>query len=254
MFLKLFTTCFDYPPEWFSLFQARMTSFKSVAWEHFPLEKREKYLHYFTKRTGTLCNKREIAVCDLRPALGDVFADRLHGYDYWGWCDIDVLMSDLDNLLPKLLEGYDVLNFKPHYLSGPFAIFRNIPELTQLYRQGPYREIFADPRNHLWEDSGREFGLLGAADVYGCTEKSFYNLVVKSGYKMKVVPELYSYDSPREWNFIEHIGNRLIDPLTRDEKLFHHFMTKVWPIDDDGFSRFRGRGKGGTWPDKFNHE
>ena len=34
-------------------------------------------------------------LCDLRPAYGTVFSDFVRGYDFWGYCDIDVIFQQI---------------------------------------------------------------------------------------------------------------------------------------------------------------
>lgn len=33
--------------------------------------------------------------CDFKPAYGEIFADYLKGYDFWGHCDIDLLWGNI---------------------------------------------------------------------------------------------------------------------------------------------------------------
>ena len=40
-----------------------------------------------------ICLERPYKLCDFRPAFGEVFADELRGYDWWGHSDLDVLFG-----------------------------------------------------------------------------------------------------------------------------------------------------------------
>src|SRR5689334_13575473 len=37
---------------------------------------------------------RPYKLCDLRPAYGEIFSAEVAGYEYWGYCDMDVLFGD----------------------------------------------------------------------------------------------------------------------------------------------------------------
>ena len=37
-------------------------------------------------------------LCDFRPAYGEIFSDELKTYDYWGHCDMDLILRGLDDV------------------------------------------------------------------------------------------------------------------------------------------------------------
>ena len=44
-----------------------------------------------------------LKLCDYKPAYGLIFEDELIGYDYWGFCDTDILLGDIY----QFLEDYE---------------------------------------------------------------------------------------------------------------------------------------------------
>lgn len=63
-------------------------------------------------------------LCDYKPAYGFIFEKYLDGYEYWGHCDIDTIMGNLDNFLPPLLEKkYDKI-----FTLGHFILYKNSKE------------------------------------------------------------------------------------------------------------------------------
>src|ERR1022692_4075401 len=47
---------------------------------------------------------------ELKPAFGVIFNEYLTSYDFWGWCDIDLIWGNLRNFLTdELLVHYDVI-------------------------------------------------------------------------------------------------------------------------------------------------
>jgi hypothetical protein len=84
-------------------------------------------------------------LCDFRPAFGEIFADELVGYDFWGHCDLDVLFGRIRaHLPPEALEADKVL------FQGNFALYRNTPEAAGWYRHEvgkvSYRDAMSDPK------------------------------------------------------------------------------------------------------------
>jgi len=73
-------------------------------------------------------------LCDYKPMLADVFPEYISGYEYWGWGDIDVIYGDMDGWLEDKW-GFDVVSMRSGWLSGAFTLFRNVPEINELYKK-----------------------------------------------------------------------------------------------------------------------
>lgn len=70
-------------------------------------------------------------LCDYRPMYGEIFAEELEGYDFWGQCDFDVVFGRIRELLPaKVLGEFDKI-----LVRGNFALYRNTAEMNAMYRQ-----------------------------------------------------------------------------------------------------------------------
>lgn len=81
-----------------------------------------------------LCSPQK--VCDFKPMFGHLFESHLAGFDYWGYTDLDVVFGDLQSALAREgLPSYDVFTARKEYLVGHFTLWRNTPELRELYRQ-----------------------------------------------------------------------------------------------------------------------
>lgn len=94
-------------------------------------------------------------LCDLKPALGEVHADALSGYDFWGFSDIDLIYGDLRNYFtPARLERHDVLSTHERRISGHLCLLRNTPEIRSLFRQVPNWQEKLESREHFGFDEG----------------------------------------------------------------------------------------------------
>ncbi len=68
--------------------------------------------------------------CDFKAVYGTVFEDYLQGYDYWGYCDMDMIFGDLAWFFKKYnLEMYDKFQTVGH-----LTLMRNTPENNARYR------------------------------------------------------------------------------------------------------------------------
>lgn len=74
-------------------------------------------------------------LCDFKPSFGIIFSDLLKDFDYWGYCDIDLVFGDLSRFLqPYLEEGFDVLSPDEEFFPGHFCLFRNTSEINNLFK------------------------------------------------------------------------------------------------------------------------
>ena len=69
-------------------------------------------------------------LCDLKPFLGVVHQEIIDNYDYWGYCDIDVLLGDLSILLREMKE-YDIISTHDDRLSGHFTMMKTKSKFTR---------------------------------------------------------------------------------------------------------------------------
>lgn len=69
-------------------------------------------------------------LCDYRLAYGEIFADELRGYDFWGFCDTDMIFGQLNHFITEVvLKSYDRILARGH-----LTLFRNTTFLRELYK------------------------------------------------------------------------------------------------------------------------
>ncbi|MDF7799414.1 hypothetical protein P4C99_08055 [Pontiellaceae bacterium B1224] len=99
-------------------------------------------------------------ICDYKPALGEIFQDMLEGYDYWGFCDIDIILGDISAFIPDL-NKYDVFSTSKEYLSGPLFFMRNTEKINELYRKSKdYELVLASDRHFSFTECALAWGAL----------------------------------------------------------------------------------------------
>lgn len=70
-------------------------------------------------------------VCDYRAMFGDLFCDELKGYEFWGYCDLDIILGQLSSFVTnKMLEQYDMI-----CNGGHFTLMRNVKKINSLYKR-----------------------------------------------------------------------------------------------------------------------
>lgn len=70
-------------------------------------------------------------LCEYKPVYGHVFEEYIREYDFWGFCDVDVILGNLNHFITdKMLDDYDKLWF-----SGHFTLMRNNEKMKRLYRE-----------------------------------------------------------------------------------------------------------------------
>lgn len=107
---------------------------------------------------------RPYKFCDYRPLYGILYEDMLAEYDFWGYCDLDMVFGSIRSFVTEeVLESYEIL-----YRTGQLCLYRNVPEINGLWREGgsiySLDEVF-DPLTNCGFDE--RFGIMRIADKRG---------------------------------------------------------------------------------------
>lgn len=119
----------------------------------------DEYVATVNERLGTtFAPDNAYKLCDLRPLLGCIHRPEFDGFDFYGWCDVDLLFGDIRSFYTdEILDRYDVLSTHGHRISGHFALFRNTQRNRAMYR-----------RIYRWEEALRRREFVGI-DEHGIT-------------------------------------------------------------------------------------
>jgi len=70
-------------------------------------------------------------LCDYRPMFGLIFKEELVKYDYWGYCDTDLVFGSISDFC-----SYEVLNkYEAIFNGGHFTLIRNCPTMNNLFKR-----------------------------------------------------------------------------------------------------------------------
>ena len=101
-------------------------------------------------------------LCDFKTAYGEIFADDIKDYDFWGHVDCDLIFGDIRKFVTdEKLERYEKL-----YTRGHLTLYRNTPENNSRYRNiiasgynTDYKKIFSSEEIYAFDEWGRDGGI-----------------------------------------------------------------------------------------------
>lgn len=97
--------------------------------------------------------ERPYKLCDFKPAYGFIFEEELRGFEYWGHCDLDIILGDLSQFINEdLCQGYDKI-----FCLGHMIVYRNTPENNRVFMseyngQPYYQKCFSSPQIGVFDE------------------------------------------------------------------------------------------------------
>jgi|GEM_PF-1396360 len=172
-------------------------------------------------------------LCDYRPIYGKLFSKDLVNYDYWGFCDIDIIFGDIDKYIkPYVNEGFDKL-----FRYGHFSLFKNNIKINNLYldRSINYNIEFVGRTtipchfdevyfNEILERNGANFIPDPHNAPFHCVNINFRNLAVGDGQPKK--PQLIIWDNGKI--YIATLEN---NSVSLKEFFYIHFMRRNLKVE-----------------------
>ncbi|WP_278985268.1 DUF6625 family protein [Segatella bryantii] len=180
---------------------------------------------------------------DYRPAFGEIFADYLKDYDFWGYSEHDMLYGDLRAFFTdQLLNQFD------RFLgNGHLSIYRNRYDINMAYKECPhpnYKMVYTNDRNFYFEEyfgtsyywdkkkHNRFFQKPEAFDDvdwrYGNFKRAC-NLDKGKGWKNLI----YIFEKGKIFRIYENEGK-----ILREETLYAHFQKRSLKIETEVKDQF----------------
>lgn len=102
--------------------------------------------------------KTPYKLCDYKVAYGFIFEEELKGYDYWGFCDTDVLLGDIYQFLEE--HSFFENDYARYGLLGHLQIFKNSQEVNYVFMSGQglnyrldYHNVFTSEQNFIFDEA-----------------------------------------------------------------------------------------------------
>ena len=111
-------------------------------------------------------------LCDFKPAYGEIFKEELKEYDFWGYCDLDLVWGNIRTFITdKVLEEYERIGFQGHAL-----LYKNTPEVIARYKtivsnHIDYKKIFSDPGEFVFDENGMD-------EIYNYLHIPYFNQTI----------------------------------------------------------------------------
>ncbi len=97
--------------------------------------------------------KNPYKLCDFKPAYGDIFSDFILSYDFWGWCDIDLVFGKIRSFVTdEMLVEYEKIG-----LLGHCVLIKNTDKMRNMYKQtccgeNAYKTIYSLRSNFSFDE------------------------------------------------------------------------------------------------------
>lgn len=134
-------------------------------------------------------------LCDYRPAYGVIFEKYVKEYDFWGYCDLDVIFGNLDSFFAEeKLKTFDKI-----YDLGHLSLYKNNKDVTNAFMGNsqyivPYKDIFNHKYNCIFDEN------------YNETNRGINQVLQRQGFKVYVERSEIADIDIKYKNF--HIHNR----------------------------------------------
>lgn len=161
-------------------------------------------------------------LCDLKPAWPHIFEDYVSGYEFVGYCDIDLVFGRINHFFTDdVKKRTDIFTVTRTYLSGALTIFRNNSQIPKLYQEAKgWKEIFQDPRHFAFDEylritdmsimeAGMEYKIQSFSDLTFNTKQITLHNDKCIGYEKR--PKLTTFDhgiiyaENEEWIFFHYV-------------------------------------------------
>ena len=119
--------------------------------------------HFSNKVKKTFPNVRisletPYKLCDFKPAYGYIFKDYVSDYDYWGYCDIDLIFGKINNFLN--FENEAICKYDKIGVLGHFSLYKNTKEINTMFlKDNRYLTVLTSEKIFKFdEEYGEDFG------------------------------------------------------------------------------------------------
>lgn len=158
-------------------------------------------------------------LCDIRPAYGKLFQEHIKSFDFWGFCDVDIIWGDVRNFITdEMLANYDIISSRKEAISGHFTIFRNTESINDFYTSIPNYSYLIRQTRYMW------------------SEEQVLTMHLKSIMENQNTPKVYwtsilcnkenGIDSHQEYYLDKWLwkDGKMIDVITNEEVMYLHFI------------------------------
>lgn len=190
-------------------------------------------------------------LCDYKPTYGYIFEKNIEKYDYWGYCDVDLIFGNIEKCLDmKKIKKYDKIG-----VLGHFTIFRNTKELRELFLNDErYKEVLTSPKSFKFdEEYGEDYGN-SINNIFQKMNKKVYNIINLADIYVKSSNfKLINYNNEEKKYFVENYKKNLFvyddgnlkrytvenNKLVTTEYLYIHLQKRSMNVNINNFNKYK---------------
>lgn len=129
-------------------------------------------------------------LCDYKVAYGLIFEEELKQYDFWGYCDSDMVLGNIRGFITdEILEEYDKI-----LPLGHLSIYRNTHEVNRRFMECldimDYREVFSSPQIFQFDETPGIYAMYKKRDWRMLEYIPFLDIV--AGYNQRLTKYVYA--------------------------------------------------------------
>lgn len=158
-----------------------------------------------------------------KPAYGEIFAEYLKEYDFWGYCDCDLIWGDIRHFYTNdILNKYDRIGNQGHS-----TIIRNNPEVINRYKT---IHKYADYREHFSKEIKLSFDEKSQDWIYKSLNIDYFDKTIYA-HLCKYEKGFYLGRMPKE----DAPNNKYQIFTWENGKIYRHYLKKDGTIEKKEF-------------------
>lgn len=189
-------------------------------------------------------------LCDLRPMYGDIFTKYLQGYDFWGYCDTDLIFGKISDFVnDEILSNYDKIG-----VLGHCTLMRNNKEVNTAYRlslngEQRFKKVLTSDYNVSFDEEYNKSinNIMEAYDFRILNINKEANPYTKSSvFRLNHLKKdwVYEIEKPKKSVFIWNNGKliryiQIHQRIVLEEYMYIHFQSRKMKNMVSNFSRYK---------------
>lgn len=137
-------------------------------------------------------------LCDFKCAYGLVFREELAGYDFWGYCDCDLVWGNIRKFVTEaMLEKYDRI-----FSRGHLTLIRNDAESVRFFMKKAkgvptYENVLASPDNHSFDEWGGNGTIVAKTESHALFRRNLVRRCFLFEKTLRLLPKSFSQNARR---------------------------------------------------------
>lgn len=188
----------------------------------------------FQKKMGiSLSLETAYKLCDYKQFYGYLFSEELAGYDYWGYCDCDLIFGDIRNFLTEETQ----IHYDKVLRTGHFSVVRNDKTLNELFfKYMTYKITLTSPIIYGYDESitGYHLGFAGELLDSGYSFLDCAEWIADIDFRYYPFYEMSNHENPCVFLFenghifrIDKNGNT----ITKQERMYVHLQKRKMKVE-----------------------